>query len=212
MLPDRSGDLLRRKRIKESVMNDALKNGLHSVTALLDHEDADRRFAAVWCLGRGVYFQGGREIASGQIQHLLELYKREPETSVRNEIIFALPEIGHYQIMYDFIREARSDSKMFEAFKESMGEYFHNIYGLSLVEGCRERLSQPQFNYKRVLYLFWLGECADDEDTLLIVKGYLSDAEPRVQDVARLAAASIQRRITPAIPHPGEGNAEIIRG
>lgn len=184
-----------RMRLVEKMLQQTLKKGLHTVIPLIEHKDPAYRFAAVWCIGRGLKIKGEEQTAMACVPNLLALYKREPDIGVKNEIVFALPELGYPQIMSDFIKEARSDPNIAESFKLAVDRYFKYRDGWNIVTGCQERLKSLGYEHKRVLYIFWLGECAQDEVSIELVKQHLSDSKSEVREEAAIAAFNIQERL-----------------
>jgi len=185
--------------IMEKLWEQVRSKGLDSVIHHMKSKDPDYRFAAIWCIGRGYQLrEDQKKLAMAQVRNLLDIYQHEQHICIKNEIVFALPELGYPKIMYGFIEEVNGDSVLRDLFKEAVDSYFCYVHKWTIVEGCKIRLQQAEFQKKRILYLYWLGECAEDEESLRLVESYTSDNEfnnSRVMREAADASSKIRARM-----------------
>jgi hypothetical protein len=173
--------------------------GLGSVIHYIKSDVPEYRFAAIWCIGRAYDLrENQKKLAIAQVQNLLDLYQHEQDFSVKNEIVYALPELGYSIIMYDFIEEMDINSVKKKLFKEAVDSYFRYVHQCGIIDGCKERLGQAKFKIKRILYIYWLGECAEDEESLQVAEYYTSDPgfkNPLVMREAAIASSKIRARM-----------------
>lgn len=201
---------LRRRQLSEQLWERVRNEGcLETAASFLTHPNADHRFAAVWCLGRGALgLKDGLRIASSYVQQLRAMFEIEPDVGVKNEIVFALPMMGYADMAYRFVDLANADPRLSLSFLPAVQAYFRVFSGTDLVAGGKQRLSQPFFDNKRILYIFWLGQTAMDQEAIDVLRVYEADTNERVRTEADAAIRRIEERASSEMGAEGRRSSQ----